>query len=121
MQKVILLIGMMVVGNIILAQEKHSPTEGAGIRLEKIKERLELSDDQVNDWKEVKEKYRPELKEIREDETKNKPEKMRAAADVMEKQEADLAAFLSEDQFAELQIIREEAKRKHKNKRKRGN
>ncbi|MFK7954175.1 MAG: hypothetical protein AB8B73_15100 [Ekhidna sp.] len=113
MQKVILMIGMVLVASIAFAQgegKKDKPE----IKIEEYKERLELSDNQVSDLKEMREKYRPQLREIRSDKSKDKADKMRAAADVMDLQQEELATILSESQFAELQIIREEAKRKKK-------
>ena len=121
MKQAILLIGMLVAGNILFGQEKHPPREIPETKIEKLKERLELTDEQVREWKEMEEKYRPELKEIRNDDSKERHEKMRAAADVMEKQQEELTKILTEDQFTELQIIREEVKRKKKKRRKRGN
>ena len=119
MQKVILMIGLFLAGNVVFAQSENRK-ERAEIKIEEYKERLELSDNQVSDLKEMREKYRPQLKEIRSDKSKNKANKMRAAADVMDLREEELATILSENQFAELQIIKEEVKRKRKRANRKG-
>lgn len=120
MKKVSLLIGILMAGSILFAQDKKQGKPRAEIKFEDYKERLELTDDQVEDWKDLREKYKPELKSIRSDETKSKADKMRAAADIVELQQEELANILSENQFAELQIIREEVKQNRKNRRSKG-
>jgi hypothetical protein len=117
MQKVMLFIGILMVGNIVMAQGKQQEKQRAEVKLEEYKERLNLSDEQIDQWKDLKEKYKPELKSIRSDESKSKADKMRAAADVIDKKEEELANILSENQFAELQIIRNEEKQKMKESR----
>ncbi len=113
MQKVILLIGLFLSGSIAFAQSE-TRKERAEIKIEEYKERLQLSDNQVSDLKEMREKYRPQLKEIRSDKSKNKADKMRATADIIDLRQEELATILSENQFSELQIIREEVKMKRK-------
>ena len=113
MQKVILLIGLFLFGSVAFAQSETKKGRAEN-KIEKYKERLQLSDNQVSNLKEMREKYRSQLKEIRSDKSKNKADKMRATADVMDLRQEELATILSENQFTELQIIREEVKIKRK-------
>ena len=103
-----------------MAISRKQREQRADLKLEEYKERLELTDVQVEDWKVLREKYKPELKSIRSDESKSKADKMRAAADIVEKQQKELADILSENQFAELQIIREEVMEKKREQRAKG-
>lgn len=117
MKKLALLAGILVAINIVSAQDspERTPRERAKIKIEEFKERLQLTDDQIDDIKAMKEKYRPEFEDIKKDESKSKSDKMRAAADIIEKQEANMASILNEDQMAEWKEIQGEVRdRRHK-------
>ena len=92
MQKLTLIIGLLVAANILFAQGKREQMrEKAEVKIEEYKERLNLTEDQVADLKELRESIKPELEAIRKDESKSRSEKMRAHADIIEKQEEDTA------------------------------
>ena len=120
MKKVTLIIGILLAANILFAQgRKEEMRERAKAQIEEYRERLELSDEQIADIKEIREKYKPEMQEIRKDETKSRSEKMRAAADVVEKQEADMAEILTPEQQEEWKEIKVEIKEKREERRER--
>ncbi|MEM7297282.1 MAG: hypothetical protein AAF391_03345 [Bacteroidota bacterium] len=122
MKKIALIVGILVAVNIVSAQDgpQRTPRERAKVKIEEYKERLQLTEDQIDDLKAMKEKYRPEMEDIRKDESKSRSDKMRAAADVIEKQEEEMASILNEDQLAEWKEIRGEVKdRRHKRRERR--
>lgn len=124
MKKLILVLGILVAANILVAQDRERAPRKAEIKIEEYKERLNLTNDQETQWEEVRAKYRPEFKAIKQDESKSRSEKMRAAADVEEQKEADLAEILSEDQLQELAVIKSEIRQKRRKRhirRQRGN
>lgn len=126
MKKLLIIVGVLVAFNIVSAQE---PTRKERIQseIEAYKERLQLSDVQVAQLKEMHKKYRPEMKAIRDDESKSRSDKMRAAADIMEKKEDEIATILSNEQMAEWNVIRKEisskriARRENRRKGRDGN
>ncbi len=126
MKKITLLIGLLVAVNILLAQDRREAArEKAKVKIEEYKERLELTEDQIAELKKLREGAKPELEAIRNDDSKSRSEKMRAQADIMENQEAEVAKILNEDQLAELEVIKKEVranreKRRDKRKERRG-
>ena len=127
MKKLLLVIGILIAANIVFAQEVKSAEERAVKFKEKLRERMELAPDQETQLKELREKYRPELRSIRNNEEKSKSEKLYAAAVIVEQREKDLAKILSEKQLQELRTIKNEVRQKKINrqrrlmKRRRGN
>ena len=122
MKKITLIFGILIACNSILAQGRPDgppPGERDKVKIEEYKTRLQLSDDQVSELRAMKEKYKPQMEEIRTDESKTRSEKMRAAADVIEKQEAEIASILSEEQLTEWEKIREEVKANREERRER--
>lgn len=79
-------------------------------RLIDYQERLQLSDSQIAEVKEIRKKYKPEMKAIRNDASKSKADKMRALADIIEKKDADIANVLSLEQMKEWEVIKAEVK-----------
>jgi acyl-CoA reductase-like NAD-dependent aldehyde dehydrogenase len=126
MQKLILIIGLLVATNILFAQGKREQMrEKVEVKIEEYKDRLDLSDDQVADLKAMRESMKPELEAIRKDESMKRSEKMRAHADIIEKQEEEMAKILNDDQLTELEIIKKEVrenvkKRKDRRRDRRG-
>ncbi len=115
MKKTILILGMLVAFNMLMAQ--NGKGQRARVRIEEYKERLNLSDEQTEQLKDLKSKYRPQFKAIREDESKSKSDKMRASADLMDERETELDAILDDKQMAELKVIRQEMRDKAKERR----
>lgn len=113
MQKLTLIIGLLVAANILFAQGKREQIrEKAVVKIEEYKERLNLSDKQVNDLKDLREEMKPEFEALKKDESKSRSDKMRLHADLIDKREARVEEILTDDQFAELQIIKKEVKQK---------
>ncbi len=113
MKKFALIIGLIVAANILFAQgKKEMMREKAELKIEEYKERLNLTDNQVDELKKVREEMKPEFEALRKDESKSRSDKMRAHADLIDKREAKVAEILTEDQFAELKVIQEENKQK---------
>ncbi|MEQ9404833.1 MAG: hypothetical protein RIM99_14675 [Cyclobacteriaceae bacterium] len=107
MKKVILLLGVLVAANILAAQDTLTVKEARG---KNFKSRLGLTSEQEEQLKELRGKLRPELKSIREDDSKSRSEKLRALADVQEVKEKELSTILSGTQMAELKSIRSEVR-----------
>lgn len=126
MKKLTLIIGLLVAGNILYAQDRRQEIRGkVEVKIEEYKERLNLSEDQVTDLKKLRESMKPELDELRNDDEKSRSEKMRAHADIIEKREAEVAKILNQEQLAELEVIKNEVKantesRREKRKERRG-
>ena len=118
MKKTLLLLGILVAANILFAQEEKI-RERAEVKIEEYKERLNLSEEQLEQIKELKEKYKPEYKAIAEDESMNRSDKMRARADLFDKREAEMETILDEEQMTELKVIRKEVKANIKERRER--
>lgn len=116
MKKLLLFLGIMIATNVIMAQGRPSK-EQVQVKLEEYKDRLNLTDDQVAEWKEIRKKYQPQLKDIRSDESLKKSDKKKAAADVIAKIDGEVMAMLNEDQQAEYKVIRSEIKANAKKRR----
>lgn len=111
MRKLSLIIGLIAAANILFAQERRAiAREKAEVRFEEYKDRLNLTDDQLADLKQVKEDMRPDMESLKKDETLSRSDKMRAHADLIEKREAEVAEILDDEQLAELAVIKEEIK-----------
>ncbi len=118
MRKLIIMLGILVAANVLVAQDTQVD-ERVKNKKEEIKARLELTDEQAEQLKALREKYKPELKSIREDDTKSRSEKLRAVADLIDQKDADLQGILSQNQIAELSIIRNEMKVRRQERRER--
>lgn len=104
--------------NVLVAQDREV-NERIKKKRDEIKTRLELTDDQTEQLKALREKYRPELKSIREDESKTRSEKLRAVADIVDQKDEDLKGILNQNQMAELSLIRKEIHLNRKERRER--
>ncbi len=104
--------------NVLVAQETET-SEKLKDKREEIKSRLNLTDEQAEQLIELREKYKPELKSIRDDDSKSKSEKLRAVADLIDQKDADLKEILTENQIAELSTIRGEIREKRRDHRER--
>ncbi|MEQ8904794.1 hypothetical protein [Ekhidna sp.] len=126
MRKIALIIGLLVAGTIVLAQDKREELrEKREIKIEEYRERLELSDAQISDLKKLRVDAKPQLDEIRNDTSKSRSDKMRALAAIMEKQEKEVAEILNDEQLTELEAIKKEVRenqevRREKRKERRG-
>lgn len=118
MKRLVIVLGILVAVNVLVAQEAET-SEKFKDKREEIKTRLNLSDEQAKQLKELREKYKPELKSIREDESKSRSEKMRIAADLMDQKDIDLQKILTQKQIAELSVIRNEIQLKKQERRER--
>ncbi|MEM9897238.1 MAG: hypothetical protein AAF789_12795 [Bacteroidota bacterium] len=100
-------------------QDLPNPRKGATKeeRLVKLQEQLNLSTEQVNALKAVEEDLGPELKELRENKSMSKPDKMRAHADILERRKTKTEAILTDEQLAEWEVLREQMKDKRKSRR----
>ncbi len=127
MKKFTLIIGLIVAANILYAQGKREKLrEGAQVKIEEYKERLNLTEDQLADLKVLREEMKPQLEEIRQNESLTKPDKMRAHADLLEERQEEVEKILDDEQLAELAVIRKEvmekrAERREKRKERRTN
>ena len=112
MKKFTLIIGILVAANVLNAQgRKEKAREKVEIKIAEHKERLNLTEDQVGDLKKLREEMKPQLEEIRKDESLSRSDKMRAHADLLDERDAELEKILDEDQLAELDEIRKEVQK----------
>ena len=112
MKKFTLIIGILVAANVLNAQgRKEKVREKVEIKIAEHKERLNLTEDQVGDLKKLREEMKPQLEEIRKDESLSRSDKMRAHADLLDERDAELEKILDEDQLAELDEIRKEVQK----------
>ena len=92
---------------------------GQGINLEELKKELSLTDEQIESWKALQEKFRPQMQEIRQDDTLEWEEKREKVRTLMAERQEEVKAMLTEEQLAKLEEIRaENAPRRGKGKRK---
>lgn len=122
MKKITLIVSMLVLISMVSAQEPQGQKRGpkgdrAEMKIEKLQEHLELTDDQVADLKKLSEDMKPEFEEIRNDESLERPDKMRAHADLIEKRDAEVAKILTEEQLTKLEELKEKRKAKRKERK----
>ena len=111
MKKLTLMIGLLVAINVLFAQDRREVArEKAEVRLEEYKDRLNLTDDQLAELKQVKESMKPEFEALKADDSMSRSDKMRAHADLIDKREAEVAKILDDEQLAELEVIKGEVK-----------
>ena len=106
MKKLIIVLGILVAVNVLVAQEIEQEQEKS--KIQEFKTRLNLTDTQADQLMDLREKYMPEMKSLRSDESKTRSEKMRAAADIIEQRESEMKKILSESQLKELSILKKE-------------
>lgn len=107
MKKLLILVGVLVAINCVSAQEgMHERRAHAQKRIEVYKERLQLSDAQIESLQSLKEKHRPEMQQIREDESISRSDKMRATADLIDQHEKEMASILTDQQLEEWEVIK---------------
>lgn len=116
MKKLIIALGILVAANVLVAQGTET-NEKIQKKREEIKTRLNLTDEQAEQLKALREKFRPELRSIREDETKSRSEKLRAVADLIDQKDLDLQGILNQNQIAELSVIRNEMQERRQERR----
>ena len=126
MRKLALIIGLIVAGNVLFAQEEEPKgKEKPPVKIEEYKERLQLTEDQVAELKKMRESMKPELDKLRKDESKSRSERMEARAEIMKRQETRVAEILNDEQEAELKEIhreiRDNARKRRQRKRERRN
>ncbi|WP_436515445.1 hypothetical protein [Ekhidna sp. To15] len=119
MRKLALIIGLLVAGNVLFAQDQKPGKERPPVKIEEYKERLKLTESQLAELKNMRESLRPELEAIRKDDSKSRSERMEARAEVMKRQESQVAEILDDEQEAELKEIHREIRDDVRGKRKR--
>lgn len=95
-------------GVAVLAHSNGDRTEKI---LQKIQEKLELSDEQVSQIKPILENFREQMHALRSDE--NVEDKRAAGKEIMEAQKEELAKILSEEQMGQLHEIMMHRRRGH--------
>lgn len=120
MKRITLLVGILAAANILFAQNKREMVrEKAPAKIEQYHLRLDLSEAQVTELKRLKEKYHPEMEAIRSNDATSKSDKMRAAADVIEKREKEVSSILTTEQEAEWKAIQDEMQERRQQHRER--
>lgn len=103
--KAILLVTLLSVLGFQITAQSHNGKHKH--HLEQLKKELNLTDAQIDQFKAIKKKYKPEMKAIRSDQTLSTTEKKQKLDAVRVRKDADLKGFLSDDQFNKLTTIRE--------------
>jgi len=106
MKKLIIVLGILVAVNVLVAQDNQQTNERFESKRHAIKARLDLTDEQSEQLSDLREKYRPEIQNIRTDESKTRSEKMRAMADLVDQKDAELQGVLTQNQVAKLAVVR---------------
>ena len=120
MKKLIVMLGVIVAAHIVTAQDTNESSKNRKeVKIEELKTRLDLTDEQVAQIKELREKYRPEIEAIKNDETKSRSDKMRATADIIDSREADMTQILNEQQMMEMKVVRQEMQTQRKARKER--
>lgn len=111
MKKLLVLVGVLVAINCVSAQEgMHERRAHAQKKIEVYKERLQLSEAQIESLQALKQKHRPEMQQIRQDESISRGDKMRATADLIDQHEQEMASILSNEQLEEWEVIKKEVR-----------
>ena len=115
MKKFTLIVGILVAANILYAQGNQGRMrERAQVKIEEHKQRLNLTEAQIADLKQLKEEMKPQLEKIREDASLSKSDKMRAHADLLDERSAEVEKILNDEQLAELEVIKKEVHEQRK-------
>ena len=118
MKKITLIIGILVAANLLYGQHhKEQRRERAEVKIEAYKQRLNLTENQLAELKDLREAMRPELEKLRRDPALSRPDKMRAHADLLDERMARLDQILNAEQLAELEVIRKEVMEKRAERR----
>lgn len=102
---------------IILATNASAQGKGNGYgngpgkgepNIEKMIELLELSDTQVEQWKEIHEKYKPQFDELKDDENLSRSEKWDSMKEIAEKRDEEIKEILNDEQWDKFTEMRKE-------------
>jgi len=115
---VIILTFLLMISFGVKSQERMSQEQREKMA-EEFKVKLDLSDDQVEQWKEINEKYKPEFEILRSD-SLSRREKGRLMRDIMERRDKDIKAMLTEDQVIIYTEMQEEMRDRRREERPRG-
>ena len=77
---------------------------------EHFKSELNLTEKQTEQFKAVKEKYKPELKAIRQNDGLSNEDKKKQVEEIKTKMDSEVKIFLSDDQYAKIAELRKERK-----------
>jgi hypothetical protein len=80
---------------------------------EEFRVKLKLSDEQVEEWKGINEKYKPEFEALRSD-SLSRMEKGLMLLDIMERRDKDIKAMLTEEQVIIYTEMLEEIKERRR-------
>lgn len=86
-------------------------------QFEESKKRLALTPEQEKSFKEIHQKYAPEMKSVRKSES-DKSDKRQKMKDLRERKDADIKAILSEQQYKTYLEMQKERHQKMRDKRK---
>lgn len=98
-------------------EHNHPHAKKVHARAKKIKEELQLSDEQVAQWKEIRKKYHPQLKELRERHRNGQEVSKEEIRSVMKAKDAEFEAILDANQLEKWAELKAEMKGKFKESR----
>jgi len=116
MKKLILLLGIVVAGYAVTAQQPQHGMDKSE-KIEVLKEKLDLSDEQVDQMKALRKMHMEAMKAVKDDQSLSRADKIRKMADAVEAHDEKLSEILTEEQMAELKSMREQRKQKGKQRR----
>lgn len=108
MKKVAMALSLMLTLHLAATAQTSTTREQATEQIEAYKTRLNLTEEQTTQMKTILTKYRPEYQTIRKDTSKSQSEKLQAAEEVSKKQNEEVAAVLTEEQYTEWKKIQSE-------------
>lgn len=101
---VLLSVGIMVAQ----APQKKQHHPKGGDKLEQLKSDLNLSDDQVEQLKDVFEKYKPKMHEVKANESYSDDERREAMKELHAARKEEVKGILTEEQFEKFLAMREQ-------------
>jgi len=105
------LLAAFLLGTTASALAQHTiKGKGQGDMLEKMKSELELSDQQVADWKALNETLSDQRRELMSDRDMSREDRMAAMQELRAEREAGLSDILSEEQYAKYEQMKMEAR-----------
>ena len=108
--KNVLWIALLFVNVALIAQSGNGRPEGPrgprGENFEKLKAELQLTDDQVAQWKEVQENMRAQLQELRDDESMERSQKREKIKEMRDAVNESIKGILTEEQYTRLEELR---------------
>lgn len=110
MRKITLILGILIAGNVLFAQDTTKKGKKAKAKIETYKEELGLTDTQLADLKGIEETSKEEMEALKSDASLTDEAKKESRKAINEKRQAGIASVLNEDQLAQWEEIKSSLK-----------